>query len=100
MPQTWTSDDTDAIERLKIQEGTSLVYPTSSMGVTFQQFLIIKCIELRHFDTRGVVAMAGSFGYELDVTKMSDEEEEGSKSHKLNSIRRLDIQFNLEIYID
>ena len=32
MPQTWTSDDTDAIERLKIQEGTSLVYPTSSMG--------------------------------------------------------------------
>ena len=46
MPQTWTSDDTDAIERLKIQYGTSLVYPPITMGAMFLQFLIIKYIEL------------------------------------------------------
>ena len=80
MPQTWTSDDTDAIERLKIQEGTSLVYPTSTMGSHVSAVPNHQVHRITPLHTRGVVAMAGSFGYELDVTKMTDEEKEEVKS--------------------
>ncbi len=73
MPQTWTSDDTDAIERLKIQEGTSLVYPTSAMGSHVSAVPNHQVHRMTPLNTRGVVAMAGSFGYELDITKMTDE---------------------------
>lgn len=74
MPQTWTSDDTDAIERLKIQEGTSLVYPTIAMGSHVSAVPNHQVHRITPLSTRGIVAMAGSFGYELDVTKMTDEE--------------------------
>ena len=80
MPQTWTSDDTDAIERLKIQEGTSLVYPASTMGSHVSAVPNHQVHRITPLHTRGVVAMAGSFGYELDVTKMTDEEKEEVKS--------------------
>lgn len=80
MPQTWTSDDTDAIERLKIQEGTSLVYPTSAMGSHVSAVPNHQVHRMTPLNTRGVVAMAGSFGYELDITKMTDEEKEEVKS--------------------
>ena len=80
MPQTWTSDDTDAIERLKIQEGTSLVYPTSTMGSHVSAVPNHQVHRITPLHTRGVVAMAGSFGYELDVTKMTDEEKQEVKS--------------------
>ena len=79
MPQTWTSDDTDAIERLKIQEGTSLVYPASTMGSHVSAVPNHQVHRITPLHTRGVVAMAGSFGYELDVTKMTDEEKEEVK---------------------
>ena len=79
MPQTWTSDDTDAIERLMIQEGTSLVYPTSSMGSHVSAVPNHQVHRSTPLNTRGVVAMAGSFGYELDVTKMNEEEKEEVK---------------------
>ena len=79
MPQTWTSDDTDAIERLMIQEGTSLVYPTSSMGSHVSAVPNHQVHRITPLNTRGVVAMAGSFGYELDVTKMNEEEKEEVK---------------------
>ncbi len=69
MPQTWTSDDTDAIERLKIQEGTSLVYPSISMGSHVSAVPNHQVNRITPLSTRGIVAMAGSFGYELDVTK-------------------------------
>ena len=80
MPQTWTSDDTDAIERLKIQEGTSLVYPASTMGSHVSAVPNHQVHRITPLHTRGVVAMAGSFGYELDITKMTDEEKEEVKS--------------------
>ena len=80
MPQIWTSDDTDAIERLKIQEGTSLVYPASTMGSHVSAVPNHQVHRITPLHTRGVVAMAGSFGYELDVTKMTDEEKEEVKS--------------------
>ncbi|WP_418222672.1 alpha-galactosidase [Clostridium isatidis] len=80
MPQTWTSDDTDAIERLKIQEGTSLVYPLSSMGSHVSAVPNHQVGRITSLYTRGVVAMAGNFGYELDITKMSDKEKEEIKN--------------------
>ncbi len=76
MPQTWTSDDTDAIERLKIQYGTSLVYPASSMGSHISACPNHQVGRTTSLETRGNVAMSGNFGYELDLTKFSDEERE------------------------
>ena len=94
MPQTWTSDDTDAIERLKIQEGTSLVYPSISMGSHVSAVPNHQVNRITPLSTRGIVAMAGSFGYELDVTKMTDiEKEEVKKQIELyKSIRKV-VQF-------
>jgi alpha-galactosidase len=72
MPQTWTSDDTDAIERLKIQYGTSLVYPASSMGSHVSAVPNHQVERYTPFSTRGHVAMSGNFGYELDLSKMEE----------------------------
>lgn len=74
MPQTWTSDDTDAIERLKIQFGTSLIYPTISMGCHVSEVPNHQVGRNTSLETRGTVAMTGNFGYELDVTKLSIED--------------------------
>ena len=79
MPQTWTSDDTDAIERLKIQFGTSMVYPPISMGCHVSAVPNHQANRITPLETRGVSAMAGNFGYELDITKLSGEEKEELK---------------------
>lgn len=79
MPQTWTSDDTDAIERLKIQFGTSMVYPPISMGCHVSAVPNHQANRITLLETRGVSAMAGNFGYELDITKLSEEEKEELK---------------------
>ena len=73
-PQIWCSDDTDAIERLEIQEGTALVYPLSSMGAHVSVCPNHACGRVTPFRTRGYVALAGTFGYELDITKLVPEE--------------------------
>ncbi|MFC0523622.1 alpha-galactosidase [Pontibacillus salicampi] len=73
-PQTWTSDDTDAVERLKIQYGTSVVYPLSSMGAHVSEVPNHQVKRITSLKTRGDVAFFGMFGYELDVTRMSAEE--------------------------
>jgi alpha-galactosidase len=70
MPQTWTSDNTDAVERLKIQYGTSLVYPASSMGSHISAVPNHQVERDTPLSTRGHVAMSGNFGYELDLSKM------------------------------
>lgn len=74
MPQTWTSDDTDAVERLKIQYGTSLVYPISSMGAHVSAVPNHQVHRVTSLEMRGHVAMAGNFGYELDIAGMPPEE--------------------------
>lgn len=79
MPQTWTSDDTDAIERLKIQFGTSMVYPPISMGCHVSAVPNHQANRITSLETRGVSAMAGNFGYELDITKLNEEEKEELK---------------------
>ncbi len=71
-PQIWTSDDTDAIERLKIQHGTSMCYPCSCFGAHVSDSPNHCVGRITPFKTRGHVAMVGTFGYELDVTKISD----------------------------
>lgn len=73
-PQIWCSDDTDAIERLQIQEGTSLIYPLSAMGAHVSVCPNHTVGRNTPFETRGYVALAGTFGYELDITKLSEED--------------------------
>lgn len=75
-PQIWCSDDTDAIERLAIQEGTALVYPLSAMGAHVSVCPNHAVGRNTPFETRGYVALAGTFGYELDITKLSPEDKE------------------------
>lgn len=95
MPQTWTSDNTDAIERLKIQFGTSLVYPNASISCHVSAVPNHQVHRITPLETRGVVAMSGgNFGYELDVTKFTDEEKETVKEQvKLYKEIRETIQF-------
>ena len=76
MPQTWTSDNTDAVERLKIQYGTSMAYPTSCMGAHVSAIPNHQMHRVTSLKMRGDVAMAGNFGYELDLTKLSDAEKD------------------------
>ncbi len=73
-PQIWCSDDTDAIERLMIQEGTALLYPLSSIGAHVSDCPNHEVGRVTPFETRGYVALAGTFGYELDVTRISEED--------------------------
>ena len=73
-PQVWTSDDTDAIERLKIQWGTSLTYPLSSMAAHVAAVPNHQVGRITPLSTRAAVAFFGVFGYELDPTALSDDE--------------------------
>ncbi len=73
-PQIWCSDDTDAIERLAIQEGTALIYPLSAIGAHVSACPNHTVGRVVPFETRGHVALAGTFGYELDITKLPEED--------------------------
>lgn len=74
MPQCWISDDTDAMERVKIQYGTSLVYPASAWGSHVSAVPNHQVGRITPLKTRGLVAMSGNLGYELDLNKLSVEE--------------------------
>ncbi len=92
-PQIWCSDDTDAIERLEIQRGTAMVYPLSTIGAHVSDCPNHATGRTAPFDTRGQVALFGTFGYELDVTKISEEQQEKIKEqvvlyHKYNDLIR------------
>jgi len=75
-PQTWTSDNSDAVERLKIQYGTSLVYPVSSMGAHVSASPNHQVGRFTSLGMRAAVAYFGAFGYELDPRKFTIEEAE------------------------
>lgn len=79
-PQTWVSDDTDAVERLNIQYGASLVYPLSTLGAHVSAVPNHQVARLTSLKTRGDVALFGTFGYELDVAKLSATEKEEIKA--------------------
>ena len=74
MPQIWTSDNTDAICRLKIQYSTSMCYPLSTMGAHVSAVPNHQTGRITSLKTRGDVAYTGMFGFELDITNMSEEE--------------------------
>ena len=102
-PQIWTSDDTDAIERLEIQEGTALIYPLSAMGAHVSDCPNHTVGRTTPFSTRGIVALAGTFGYELDVTRISEEDrkqipEQCKMYHKYNDLVRTGDYYRMASY--
>lgn len=102
-PQIWCSDDTDAIERLKIQEGTSMVYPLSAIGAHVSDCPNHTVGRSTPFETRGYVALAGTFGYELDVTKIPEEDRNMIPTqvelyHKYNDLIRSGDYYRLNNY--
>ncbi|WP_256757106.1 alpha-galactosidase [Cohnella sp. WQ 127256] len=94
MPQTWTSDNTDAVSRLRIQYGTSMVYPISTMGAHVSAVPNHQVHRMTSLKTRGDVAMSGNFGYELDLTQLTDLEKDQIKAQvqQYKEIRHL-VQF-------
>ncbi len=74
MPQTWTSDNTDAVSRLEIQYGTSIVYPPVTMGAHVSAAPNHQVHRDTPLKTRGHAAMSANLGYELDFAKLSETE--------------------------
>ena len=105
-PQIWCSDDTDAIERLKIQAGTSMCYPASAMGAHVSDCPNHTVGRTTPFATRGDVALVGTFGYELDVTRIPEEDRNAipaqiEKFKKFNPIVRTGDLYRLwDIFAD
>jgi len=90
-PQAWTSDDTDAVERLKIQHATSMIFPLQTMSSHVSAVPNHQVGRMTSLKMRGDVANFGTFGYELDVTILSDDEKEQIKDQikTFKSIRPL-----------
>lgn len=78
-PQCWTSDNTDAVERLRIQYGTSFVYPLSSMGCHVSETPNQQTFRNTPLSTRAETAYFGCFGYEMDLDTLTEEEKEEVK---------------------
>ncbi len=78
-PQIWCSDNTDAIDRIRIQYGTSFFYPVSTVGTHVSAVPNHQTGRSVSLHTRGVVAMAGTFGYELAPERLSEEEKKEVK---------------------
>jgi alpha-galactosidase len=76
MPQIWTSDDTDAIARLKIQYGTSIVYPPVTMGSHVSAVPNHQLKRATSLEIRSHVASSGCFGYELDLNQLERAEQQ------------------------
>ena len=79
-PQIWCSDDTDAIERLEIQRGTSYGYPASAMGAHVSASPNHQTSRMTPLSTRSIVAQSGTFGYELNPERLTEEEKEQIKA--------------------
>lgn len=102
-PQIWCSDDADAIERLSIQESTAMLYPISTMGAHVSVCPNHTVGRNTPFDTRGYVALAGTFGYELDITKLEERERAMVKRqtamyHRFNDLVREGIYYRIASY--
>lgn len=102
-PQIWCSDDTDAVERLKIQESTAMIYPLSAMGAHVSDCPNHTVGRVTPFETRGHVALAGTFGYELDITKIPEEDrqmipKQVAMYHKYNDLVRSGDYYRIASY--
>ncbi|MBP3442267.1 MAG: alpha-galactosidase [Clostridia bacterium] len=92
MPQTWASDNTDPIERLRIQFGTSMCYPASSMGAH------VSASNRAGLEAKAAVALWGTFGYELDPKHLSDEDKEIVKKTSALYHKYYDLTHNGDLY--
>nr|ALL53577.1 alpha-galactosidase [uncultured firmicutes bacterium contig_31] len=104
-PQIWCSDNTDAIERLVIQHGTAMVYPLSAIGAHVSDCPNHLIGRSTPFETRGYVALAGTFGYELDITRLSEEDRKMisiqiEMYHKYNDLIRTGDYYRIANYTD
>ena len=104
-PQIWTSDDQDPVERLKIQQGTALIYPLSTMGAHVCDCPNHSTGRTTPFATRGYVALAGTFGYELDVTRIPEEDRrmipaQVAMYHKYNKLVRNGDYYRVASYLE
>ena len=102
-PQIWCSDDTDAVERLKIQESTAMIYPLSTMGAHVSDCPNHTVGRVTPFETRGHVALAGTFGYELAITKIPVEDrqmipKQVAMYHKYNDLVRSGDYYRIASY--
>ncbi len=97
-PQIWTSDDSDAVERIRIQYGTSFCYPASSMSAHVSATPNHQTGRDTSFETRGNIALAGAFGYELDISKLTDGEKELVKKQVANYHKYYDVIQNGDLY--
>ena len=104
-PQIWTSDDQDPIERLKIQQGTALIYPLSTMGAHVCDCPNHTTGRTTPFEVRGYVALSGTFGYELDVTRIPEADQvlipkQIAMYHKYNDLVRNGDYYRIASYND
>ena len=91
-PQIWASDNTDPIERLNIQFGTSLCYPASTVGAH------VSACDRTGYRTKGDVALWGTFGYELDPNKLGDGDREIIKEQIAEYHRYYDLIRDGDLY--
>ncbi len=99
-PQIWTSDNTDAIDRLHIQYGASFGYPVSTVSSHISAVPNHQNGRITDIDTRAIVAMSGNFGYELDLTKLSADDKEKIRRQIAVFIENWDIIHNGLYYRD
>lgn len=93
-PQIWCSDMTDAIERVRIQYGTSFGYPVHTMGAHVSKSPNEQTGRETPINTRGAVAMAGTFGYELDLNLVSEDDKEAVRQQIINFKRWCHLNFD------
>ena len=98
-PQVWTSDDTDPVQRLTIQGGASLAYPTSMMSCHVSASPNHQLGRLTTFETRwNIAVLGGGFGYELDTTKLTPDERETVRQQIIQYKKERGILFGSELY--
>lgn len=97
-PQIWCSDNTDALDRIKIQYGTSFFYPAGTVASHVSAVPNHQTGRSVPIDTRGVVAMAGIFGYELDLSNLSEEEVESVRNQVVFYKENADLIQNGDYY--
>lgn len=97
-PQIWCSDNTDAVDRIRIQEGTSYVYPISAVGSHVSAAPNHQTGRTTPIRTRGVVAMGGSFGYEMDLGKITEDEKAYVKEQIITFHKYWDLIHNGDYY--
>lgn len=97
-PQIWTSDDTDGLERTKIQWGTSICYPVSAMSCHVSACPNHQTQRITPFATRGAIASLGATGYELDLAKLGDDEKRQVKEQVANYKRIDDLVLEGDLY--